>query len=464
MEPHKPFILALCRPDQRKNISGLIEAYGTNQDLQAMANLAVFAGIRKDIMEMEDNERNVLTDMLLKMDFYDLYGKLAIPKKHDFATEVPELYRLCAESRGVFINPALVEPFGITLIEASASGLPIIATNDGGPVDIVGNCQNGILVDVKNSGAIAEALKTILADKDTWETFSRNGINGVRQHYSWASHAEKSVSKYRKLVPGKQKERRKEAKRKKTKSFGERLTGLSKLLITDIDNTLVGDKDRLVDLLDLLKKNSSSIGWGVATGRSLAMTLDIMTEQDIPIPDILICSVGTEIYYGPDLRTDKGWQQHLSHLWKPEAIREVMDQLDFVHPQEAEGQRRYKKSYYMEDDPELLASVNQRLHDAKLRCQIIYSHGQFLDILPYRASKGRAIKYIKYKWNISPENVMVAGDSGNDEDMLRGRTCGLVVGNHSKELEKLKGQRRIFFSKRKYAGGIIDGLVHYKFL
>ncbi|MBW2472601.1 MAG: glycosyltransferase, partial [Deltaproteobacteria bacterium] len=117
--PEKPFILALCRPDHRKNITGLVEAYGTNPELQAIANLAVFAGIRQNISEMEENERAVLTDTLLQMDKYDLYGKLAIPKKHDFETEVPELYRLCAESRGVFVNPALTEPFGLTLIEAS---------------------------------------------------------------------------------------------------------------------------------------------------------------------------------------------------------------------------------------------------------------------------------------------------------------------------------------------------------
>jgi sucrose-phosphate synthase len=464
-DPHKPFILALCRPDERKNISGLLEAYGKDQDLRTMANLAVFAGIRKNIADMGDNERNVLTDMLLKMDFYDLYGKLAIPKKHDFATEVPELYRLCAESGGVFVNPALVEPFGLTLIEASACGLPIIATNDGGPVDIVANCKNGVLVNAENPKEIAEGIKELLVNQDHWQTCSRNGINGIREHYSWESHCEKTIAKYRKLKPGKKQTGKQAAKEKESKSsFGKRLTGLSKLLITDIDNTLVGNKDRLEDLLELLENNSPSIGWGVATGRSLAMTLDIMTEQDIPIPDILICSVGTEIYYGPDLRTDKGWQQHLSHLWKPERIREVLGKLDFMNQQDAEGQRRYKISYYMEDDPELLATVHHRLQDAKLRCQVIYSHGQFLDILPYRASKGRAIKYLKYKWNISPENVMVAGDSGNDADMLRGRTCGLVVGNHSKELEDLKGQRRIFFSEKEYAGGIIDGLIYYKFL
>ena len=464
-DPQKPFILALCRPDQRKNISGLLEAYGTDPDLQTMANLAVFAGIRKNIMGMEENERNVLTDMLLKMDFYDLYGKLAIPKKHDFATEVPELYRLCADSRGVFINPALVEPFGITLIEASACGLPIIATNDGGPVDIVANCDNGMLVDVSNTEELTAAMKKLLVDKDTWESCSRNGINGVRKHYSWESHCARTVTCLHDLLPQTKRSKKTDAQTAPAKaSFGKRLAALNKILITDIDNTLVGNSKRLADLLELLEKNKSTIGWGVATGRSLEMTMDIMTEQDIPMPDILICSVGTEIYYGPDLRTDKGWQQYLKHLWKPEQIKDALAELEFVSPQEAEGQRRYKISYYIEDEPELLARVYHQLQKHKLRCQVIFSHGQFLDILPYRASKGRAIRYLRYKWEIAPENVMVAGDSGNDEDMLRGRTCGLVVGNHSSELDDLKGQRRIFFSKRHHAGGIIDGLIHYKFL
>jgi sucrose-phosphate synthase len=124
-----------------------VKAYGEDLELQAMANLAIFAGIRKDIDTMEDNERDVLTRMLLLMDKYDLYGRMAIPKRHDFEYEVPALYRIAAESRGVFVNPALTEPFGLTLLEASATGLPIVATNDGGPNDIMRNCHNGILVD-----------------------------------------------------------------------------------------------------------------------------------------------------------------------------------------------------------------------------------------------------------------------------------------------------------------------------
>lgn len=465
-KPDKPFILALCRPDQRKNISGLIEAFGTNKELQAIANLAIFAGIRQDINSMGENEKTVLTDMLLQMDRLDLYGKLAIPKKHDFATEVPTLYRMCAQSRGVFVNPALVEPFGLTLIEASACGLPIVATGDGGPVDIIKNCQSGLLIDVSQPEAISQALKEILVDSELWDTLSNNGINGVRKHYSWNTHCARTMEQYYRFLPEQQAENNQRSNHQHSPrpSFGKRLTGLGKLMITDIDNTLVGDNDSLYQLLDLLDAHRSELAWGVATGRSLELTLEAMTEYNIPMPDILICSVGTEMYYGPDLRMDKGWQQHISHMWKPETIKEVLADLDFLVFQEAEGQRGHKISYYLENKGDRLERIQQALDEQKLRCAVIYSHNQFLDILPYRASKGKAVNYLQYKYEFLPRYVMVAGDSGNDADMLEGNSRGLIVGNHSEELAYLKGAPRVYFSQGEYAAGIIEGLQHYGFI
>ncbi len=466
-QPEKPFILALCRPDHRKNITGLIEAYGANKQLRAIANLAIFAGIRSNIITMEENEQEVLTDMLLQMDRFDLYGKLAIPKKHSFATEVPELYRLCAESHGVFVNPAMTEPFGITLIEASACGLPIVATNDGGPVDIVANCENGILVNADRPAEIGDAILSILIDQDTWNTLSNNGINGVRSYYSWTAHCEKTMQQFSTFFPAIKANDEKTGgihPKPQRPSFGKRLTGLNRLMITDIDNTLIGDDTSMQQLFTLLEQHRDSLAWGVSTGRSLELTISAMTEYNIPMPDIIICSVGTEIYYGPDLRIDKGWQRHISHQWRPEKIKEALGNIDFLTFQEAEGQRSHKISYYMADDYDYHFWVYYMIKEAGLRCRIIYSHGQFLDIVPVRASKGKAIDYLRYKYEFSPLNVMVAGDSGNDEDMLSGKACGLVVGNYSEELEKLKGRRNIYFSDQKYAAGIIDGLGHYGFI
>ena len=100
----------------------------------------------------------------------------------------------------------------------------------------------------------------------------------------------------------------------------------------------------------------------------------------------------------------------------------------------------------------------------KCHCNVIYSHDEFLDILPYRASKGKAVRYLSYKWEIPISNIMVCGDSGNDEEMLTGNTLGLVVGNYQPELSFLKGRKKIHFSSKAYAAGIIDGLQHYGLL
>ena len=69
-----------------------------------------------------------------------------------------------------------------------------------------------------------------------------------------------------------------------------------------------------------------------------------------------------------------------------------------------------------------------------------------------------------YKWNIPFEKILVAGDSGNDMEMLRGDLLGVVVSNYSPELESLKGSRRVYFSGKRFAAGIIDGINHYNFL
>lgn len=79
--PNKPLILSIGRADKRKNFETIIQSYGQDKELQAMANLAIFPGVRKDITQMPADEQEILTRLLLILDKYDLYGKMAIPKK-----------------------------------------------------------------------------------------------------------------------------------------------------------------------------------------------------------------------------------------------------------------------------------------------------------------------------------------------------------------------------------------------
>jgi sucrose-phosphate synthase len=463
MHPDRPVVLSLCRPDKRKNIAGIIKAYGEDLELQSMANLAVFAGIRKDISEMEDNERDVLTELLLLMDKYDLYGKIAIPKRHDFEYEVPELYRIAAEKRGVFVNSALTEPFGITLIESAACGLPIVAPNDGGPLDIVDNCQCGLLVDTTDTAAMAQAIKQIITDSDRWKQFSKAGIMNVRKFYTWKSHADTFISEVEKVTAGFGAAQ--EMVAVPSDAIGKRLAKLNFFIVTDIDNTLIGkDNGRLEELLVLMEEQRECIGFGVATGRTIESATAHLKKYGVPSPDIIISSVGSEIYYGKNLHYGKGWDTHISAKWNRRKIKKLLQDFSFLTYQEEDTQRRYKVSYNMKPGKDRLAMIHDRLLRNKCRYNLIYSHNKYLDILPYRASKGKAIRYLSYKWEIPLRNFLVCGDSGNDEEMLRGEPRAVVVGNYSSELQALKGQRNVYFAKQKYASGILEAIKHYKFV
>jgi sucrose-phosphate synthase len=142
----------------------------------------------------------------------------------------------------------------------------------------------------------------------------------------------------------------------------------------------------------------------------------------------------------------------------------LLENFDYLKYQEEATQRAYKISYYMQPAKDCIARIHSRLLDHKCRYNLIYSHDEFLDILPFRASKGKAIRYLSYKWEIPLKNFLVCGDSGNDEEMLRGEPCAVVVGNYSHELDALKGGRNVFFAKSPCAGGIIEGLQHYRFV
>ena len=218
------------------------------------------------------------------------------------------------------------------------------------------------------------------------------------------------------------------------------------------------------ELLDLLKRNSGHVGFGVATGRTIDSSLEHLAENDVPVPDVIITSVGSEIYYRGRDNRDNGWSMHIRQKWDKATIRRLMATLPFLKLQEPETEREFKISYYMEPDPDHLAKIHDLLTQNKCRYQAIYSHQKYLDLLPQRASKGKAIRYLSYKWEIPLENFLVAGDSGNDKEMLRGDPRGVVVGNYSEEMDILRGKRGIYFSPRSYAAGIIDGIRHFEFL
>ncbi|AFY99306.1 HAD-IIB family hydrolase [Calothrix sp. PCC 6303] len=456
-EPNKPLILALSRPDTRKNIGALVDAYGSSERLQELANLLIIAGNRDDISDMDEGAQEVLTNLFLAIDRYDLYGRVAYPKHHK-ADEVPYIYRLAALSGGVFVNPALTEPFGLTLLEAAASGLPIVATEDGGPCGIIGNCDNGILIDPLDSDTIVAALLNLLENPKEWQRRADNGLCNVEKHYSWKAHATTYLSTIRPLVD-------KTEVVEPTPLTRRPILHHDRIIVTDLDQSLLGNPADLPRFIEVLRENRKYTTFGIATGRRLDTALKALRQYHIPEPDVLITSGGTAIHYNPDLTADIWWSQHIDRRWTPQEVRRVLSDLPGLELQPKLQQSRFKISYFYDSDlAPSVEEINSLLYQEDLAVNVILSFGQYLDILPIRASKGQALRYVADRWGIPLEQILVAGGSGADEDMMRGNTLAVVVANrHHEELSHLVNSDRIYYAKQAYTLGIIEAIEHFDF-
>lgn len=457
-DPDKPLILALARPDERKNLAMLVKVFGEDPWLREHANLALLAGTRDDIAKMSSQPRKVLTELLLLIDRYDLYGRIAYPKYHD-GDDVPSLYRLTAARRGVFVNPALTEPFGLTLIEAAASGVPLVATHDGGPRDIIGTCENGRLVDPLDPEAIGAAIRELLEDSELWDRCSENGKERSHEHYGWQRHSMRVVNEVRRVLLG---TRPRSAPTEKEPS---RMPSIDRALIVEIDGVLDGDSEALREFHERFEATGDSVGLGYVTGRRPAAALEYVREIGAPEPDFMICSSGTEIVYGPTLAGDHSWTRHIDHRWHPRDIQKALLKLDGLSLQPEGEQRRFKLSWFLDAErAPSLRKLRRVLRQKRLPAKCILSDDAYLDVVPTRASPGRALQFLAFKWELWADRTLVVARTGLDEDMLRGDSLGVVVSNHSPELRSALARPRVHLSARSHVGAVLDGIDHYDFL
>ncbi len=447
VDPDKPPLIAIARPVAKKNLAGLVKAYGKSAELQAKANLVIIAGTRKNIADLEPELAGNLQKILNMIDRYDLYGKVAYPKEHR-PEDVPALYAYARERRGIFVNPALNEPFGLTLLEAAAVGMPVIATDSGGPNDIVELCRNGELVDPHSATAIADAALRILESPKAWHAYASAGTAAV-QAYEWQSH----TARYHRLIQS------------LLAPPTEVTSKPAQLLICDIDNTLVGSKESVLEFCDW-HRSQIELAFGVATGRSFHSAMAILEQEGAPLPEVMITSVGSEIYYrAPDSTTyeaDRTWSEIIDVDWDRQAIAELLASEPSIHPQAALEQRRFKLSYLTDGDKGLVRRLRDRMDAAGLQCSIIHSHGRYLDILPIRASKGSAVTHVRNRYGMTESQVFVAGDSGNDIEMLRTIPQAIIVQNFSDDLASLPDLSHGYFASATYALGIIEGVDHFR--
>jgi glycosyltransferase involved in cell wall biosynthesis len=99
----------------------------------------------------------------------------------------------CAD---VFVLPSIQEGQGIVLLEAQASGIPVVAFNVGGINEAVRNGETGLLVKPGSTGELADALLKLLSDRALKEKMGSNGRRFVSESFTWDICAQKMLKVY----------------------------------------------------------------------------------------------------------------------------------------------------------------------------------------------------------------------------------------------------------------------------
>ncbi|MFN2348214.1 MAG: sucrose synthase [Thioalkalivibrio sp.] len=197
-EPNKPLIFTMARLDRIKNITGLVSWYAENPQLREKANLVVVAGA-VDASHSDDREEQAqiarMHELFEAHGLDDCVRWLGVRLDKTLAGE---LYRCIADHRGVFVQPALFEAFGLTVIEAMASGLPTFATRYGGPLEIIEDDISGYHIDPNHGEQAAQTLLAFFercdATPEHWQRISQGAIRRVERHYTWRLYAERMMT------------------------------------------------------------------------------------------------------------------------------------------------------------------------------------------------------------------------------------------------------------------------------
>uniref|UniRef100_A0A0E0NNB6 Sucrose synthase n=1 Tax=Oryza rufipogon TaxID=4529 RepID=A0A0E0NNB6_ORYRU len=194
----KPIIFSMARLDKIKNITGLVEWYGQNKRLRDLVNLVIVGGPLDPSQSKDREEIEEINKMHSLINKYQLVGQIRWIKGQTDRVRNGELYRCIADTKGAFVQPALYEAFGLTVIEAMNCGLPTFATNQGGPAEIIVDEVSGFHINPLNgkeaSDKIADFFQKCKEDLIYWSKMSTAGLQRIYECYTWQIYATKVLN------------------------------------------------------------------------------------------------------------------------------------------------------------------------------------------------------------------------------------------------------------------------------
>lgn len=230
------------------------------------------------------------------------------------------------------------------------------------------------------------------------------------------------------------------------------------ILATDLDGTFLGGKSLHKQQLYRLIRKDTRIQLIFVTGRGLESVIPLLNDPIIPNPDYIICDVGATIVNGHTLEAIEPLQNEIEQRWPGLLkIKQAVKDIKGLEYQEVPQQRRV--SFYVHDNV-VIEEVKKKA--AAINCDVIYSAGKFLDILPKGANKGTTLMSLVKHLQSPKEDVLVAGDTLNDLAMYECGFKGVVVGlGENKLVEATKNLADVYHATNAGAGGILGSLIHF---
>ncbi|GAH78168.1 unnamed protein product, partial [marine sediment metagenome] len=178
----EPLVVTALRLIKGKSPELLISAFASVLEVVPDAKL-VIAGSGRE----EDNLSRQIKDLNITNAVF-MVGKL---KKEKVA-------QLMATA-DVFVLPSKMESFGLTLLEASAAGLPVVCANAGGIPEVFRDGFNGLLYPPGDDDAMAKAIIRLLQDRELAKKISTNAMETAGR-FTWERTAEQTLQVYKEVL------------------------------------------------------------------------------------------------------------------------------------------------------------------------------------------------------------------------------------------------------------------------
>ncbi|KAG0568303.1 hypothetical protein KC19_6G010800 [Ceratodon purpureus] len=201
----KPIIFTMARLDRVKNLTGLVELYAKNKKLRELTHLVIVGGEIDPAKSKDREEVKEIEKMHNLIKEYSLQRNFRWIRSQTDRVQNGELYRYLADGGGVFVQPALYEGFGLTVVEAMTCGLPTFATCHGGPAEIIEHGLSGFHIDPYHPDEVAEELvaffEKVRSDPSVWTKISEAALQRIYSRREARRYLEMFyILKFRELV------------------------------------------------------------------------------------------------------------------------------------------------------------------------------------------------------------------------------------------------------------------------